>query len=298
MDWLIFAFLAPVLWGGCNVIDKFLLSKKFKNPYSYQLWLVLMDAVAVFILSIFFPISFDYPGFILGIIAGIISVISLIFYNKAMLVEEASVVIPLSYINVLFTIPLAYVFLKEVLILWKYLGIVFLFIGAFLISYKKVKSKKWIFSPAIKPILTAALMWTCASILEKYSLNSIDPFSLWFWFLVGFVIGGLPSLISPRIRNDFLKTIKEMDRNVVLLTILNLLFSYSAFNLFLLAISIGFVSLVVGIVSIQPFIVFLYTTLLTLFLPHVIRERIDKSTISFKLIAIFLIFIGSWMVAT
>jgi len=297
MDWLIFAFLSPVLWAGVNVIDKFLLSKKFKDPYSYLLLIILMDPIALILFSIFFPISFSYPGFMIGIILGFLHAISIILYNKAMLMEEASIVISLSYLNVLFTLPLAYIFLKEVLILWKYFGIIFLFIGAFLISYKKIKSK-WVFSPAIKIILIAAFIWTCMSILEKYSLNFIDSFSLFFWLRIGLIIGGSTILINPKIRNDFLNTIKRIDRNVVLLSILGLLLAYLSFNLFFLAISTGYISLVVGITSIQPFMVFLYTTGLSFFLPQIMKERIDRLTVLLKLMAIFFIFIGSWLVVT
>jgi len=146
MEWFIFALLAPILWAGCNVIDKILLTKRFKNPFTYQIWTAIFDGAAAILLIILLPISFSYPGFLLGIIIGIINVFSFLLYNKAMLVEEASRVIPLSYLNALFILPMSYIFFGEVLNSQKYFGILFLVAGAMLISYKSRKKGKSAFS--------------------------------------------------------------------------------------------------------------------------------------------------------
>jgi len=296
MNWLVYAFLAPTFWAFCNVVDKFLLTEKFKNPYSYQVLFSLMDLIVAPLFLILFKISFSYPFFILGIIIGIIDVNSAFNYYKAMRIEEASRVIPLSYLNVLLTVPLAYVFFGEDIGIQKYMGILFFLIGAILISYKKIKKSKWAFSPAIKLTLIVAILWSCINIMDKYALNFIDPISLFFWMTIGFVIGGLSTLLVPRVRTDFIITAKKLDKKYLLLATISLFFAYSAFMTFLTAMSTGYVSLVVGIASIQPFIVFIYTTFLSLFFPNIIKEIIDKSTIALKVIAILLIIAGTFLV--
>jgi drug/metabolite transporter (DMT)-like permease len=294
MDWILLAFLAPVFWAAVNVIDKFLMTKKFKNPYSYQVWLTLIGIAFVFIFFLLFPISFNYLGILLGIFAGMMSVVSFILYNKAMLLEEASRIIPLCYLSTLFTIPLAYVFLAETLSTSKYLGIFSLVIGAMLISYRRGK-KKWILSPAIKLVLMIAFILACMGVIEKYVLGFIDQFSLLFWMMIGSTVGSLSLLLSKKIKRNFYECTRRIDRITILLSIINLIFVYSAYILFFTALSEGFVSLVMGIVSVQPFILLFYTTMLTLFFPRIIRERIDKATIILKLIAICLTFFGSWL---
>lgn len=295
MDWFIYALLAPIFWAFCNIIDKFLLCKKFKNPYSYQVLFSLMDIVGALLLLTFFKISFVYPVFILGIIIGIVDVMSALTYYKAMLIEEASRVIPLSYMNALFTPILAFFFFGENIGIQKYISVSFLVIGAMMISYKKIKKSKWKISPAIKLILIVALLWSLINIMDKYSLNFIDSISLFFWTVIGFSVGGLSTLHFSTVRKDFIKVINKMNKKYLLLTIVGIFFSYCAFISFLTAMSMGYVSLVVGIASIQPFIVFVYATILTLFFPDIIKEKIDKSTILLKIIAIILMITGTFL---
>jgi len=189
MEWFIFALLAPVLWAGTNVIDKILLTKRFKNAHTYLIWTAIIDGAAAILLMIFLPVSFSYPGFMLGIIIGIFNVFSLLLYNKAMLVEEASRVIPLTYLDALFILPMSYIFFGEILNSQKYLGILILVSGAMLISYKTRKKGKFIFSPAMKSILIIAVIWAYLAILQKYTLEYIDPISLMAWVFFGFFIG-------------------------------------------------------------------------------------------------------------
>jgi len=296
MEWFIFALLASFLWSGSNVIDKILLTKKFKNPFTYQIWIAIVDSTSAILLITLLPISFSYPGFLLGIIIGIIQVFSILFYNKAMLVEEASRVIPLSYLDALFIVPMSYIFLGEVLNSQKYLGIIFLVSGAMLISYKTKKKGKFVFSPAIKSILMLSVIWAFLSIVEKYTLRFIDPISLMIWIFVGYLIGASPSLMFPKIKNDFFKMIKKIDNFILMLTVISIIFAISGFSLFLTALSLGSVSLVVAFLKIQPFILITYTTILTKFAPNYLEEKINKKTISLKLIAIFLIFLGVWLI--
>jgi len=296
MDWIIFALLAPILWAGCNIIDKFLLTKYFKNAFDYQLWIVLTDAPIIVFFLMFFPLSFSYPGFLLGIILGIMDVTALFIYNKAMLVEEVSRVIPLSYIDVLFILPMAYFFFGEVLKIQNYIGIILLLMGAILISLKVINSKKRILSPALKFVLILALLWAILGTLEKYTLGLIEKLSIIFWMVVGTVIGASPLFLFQRLRSRVYSKIKNMNWIILLLTIIVQLLAYSAFFVYLTAMSEGLLSLVVGISLIQPFIVFLFTTTLTLLLPKVIKEKIDRSTLFLKFIAICLIFVGAWLV--
>jgi len=296
MEWFIFALLASVLWSGTNVIDKILLTKKFKNPFTYQIWIAIVDSASAILLITLLPISFSYPGFLLGIIIGIIQVFSILLYNKAMLVEEVSRVIPLSYLDAFFIVPMSYIFLGEVLNSQKYLGIIFLVAGAMLISYKSKKKGKFVFSSAIKSILMLSVIWAFLSIVEKYTLGFIDPISLMIWIFVGYLIGASPSLMFPKIKNDFLKMIKKIDKFILMLTVISIIFAISAFSSFLTALSLGSASLVVAFLKIQPFILITYTTILTKFAPNYLEEKINKKTISLKLIAICLIFLGVWLI--
>ncbi len=294
MEWFIYAILAPILWSGCNVIDKFLLDKHIKNPISYQIIISLFDTISLIIILIAFQISTNIYGFILGIVSGIISVIAIIFYNKSMIEEEASRVIPLIYLDSIFVAILAYIFLGEIFNFQKYLGIIFIVAGGILISLKKMK--KWHFSSAIKFILVSAIILGVNGILTKYALGFIDYHSLLVGQLLGYIIFGFCLLLPNRVRENFSNDMKRFDKKVFLLMLINTIIALMASLSFLIATSISDISLVYAIISTQPFFIFIFMLIITKVAPNIIKEKIDKSTLILKLIAICLIFIGTWFV--
>jgi len=296
MEWFIYAILAPILWAAGNVIDKFLLEKHIKNPISYQILLSLFDIISLMTILIIFPISINIYGFILGATVGIISVIAVTFYNRSLMEEEASRIVPMIYLDSIFVAILAYIFLGEILNFQKYLGIILIVMGGILISFKKIK--KWHFSSTIKFILVTALLLGTTGIITKYALSFIDYSSLLASQLIGYIIFGSLFLLSKNIRGNFLNNIKKFSKKVFLLMLINSIIALMASLFFLSATSISAVSLVYAIISIQPFFIFLYMLIITKIAPNIIKEKIDKSTLLLKITAIFLIFLGTFFIGS
>ncbi len=296
MDWTIFAFLAPVLWACNNVIDKFLLEKRIRDPISYQIFITLFNTISIIIILLIAPISTNFYGFLLGMIIGLFGVIAVIFYNKSLIYEEASRVVPLVYLSSIFVLILAYIFLGEVFTLEKYLGVFFIVIGGGLISYKKIK-KKWYFSSAIKFILIAAFLWGASTVISKYTLGFIDFYTLTVWQLVGYLIFGPLFLLSSKVRKKFLRDIRIFDKKIIVLMILSAIIYLMGVLSFYFAASIGMISLVYAIVSTQPLFIFIFMLMITRLAPKIVKERVDKSTVFLKIIAIFVIILGSWLIA-
>ena len=295
MDWFILALLPPLFWAGCNIMDKFLLEKYVKSPISYQLIITIFNTINILIILIITSISTNFYGFLLGIMIGLINVIAVTFYNKSMIHEEASRVVPLAYLSSIFVLILAYIFLGEILNFEKYLGIIFIVLGGVLISYKKIK-KKWHFSSIIKFILISAFLWGVGSVISKYILGFIDFFTLSVWQLVGYLIFGPLFLISGKVRKDFVKDIKKFNKKIIAIMIINTIFYLVGLLSFNFAASIGLISLVYAVASSQPLFTFIYTSMISKLSPGIIREKIDKSTILLKIVAIFIIIFGSWLI--
>jgi uncharacterized membrane protein len=295
MEWFIYALLAPILWAGCNVLDKIILERHIKNPISYQIVISFFDIIGIIIILLIAPVSANIYGFILGVIIGIIGVVAVIFYNKSIKDEEASRVVPLAYLSSIFVPILAYIFLGEILNFQKYLGIIFILIGGILISFKKT-IKKWHFSSAIKFMIISAFLWGISSIIAKYTLNSIDYFSLTLWQFVGYIFTIPLLLISSDTRENFYGYVKNFNKKIFYLMILNTIIYLIAILSFYFAASITDISLVYAIASTQPFFIFAYMLVITKLVPHVITEKIDKQSIVFKIIAICLIFIGTLLI--
>jgi uncharacterized membrane protein len=298
MDWFIFAIIASMIWPFGNIVDKIFLTKHVKNPFSYQILCGLTNGLMILFFPLFVPISIIFPWFILGIVCSLMGWSIFIIYNKAVMTEEISRVVPLMYLSAIFLLPLAIFFLNEVLGLSKYVGIVLLVLGAILISYKKIDNKKGKISSAVKLLLLFDLLMAIYGISLKYMLGFMDHWSLLFWVNFGGMLGGFLFLSVSRIRNNFLNDMKKLGRKGLVFRYLGVSAYYLGIIPYYIALSLGPVSLVSGVNSIQPFFVFLYATIISLFIPKIIREKIDKTTLILKLIAVCLIFIGTWFIVT
>jgi len=232
---------------------------------------------------------------IIGVIIGLIPVL----YNKAMMLEEASRVVPMFYLNPIFILPLAYIFLNETLSFQKYAGVFLLVISAVLISYKKLK-RKFGLSPALVYILIFSLVWAGYEVSTKYIFSFIDYFSFLFWTVIGALFGGLILLFIPKIRDDFIVDMRKANKKKVffwrLITVA--VYYYTGIISIYIAISIGLVSLVSAIPSLQPLFVLLYTLLLSFFMSKILSEKSDKLIIFTKILSIILIFVGTWLVVS
>jgi uncharacterized membrane protein len=70
-----------------------------------------------------------------------------------------------------------------------------------------------------------------------------------------------------------------------------------AFIMFSVAVSLGSVSVITALCSLQLFFVFLLAVLLSKFEPKIINEELRRSTIELKFFALVLILIGTLLVA-
>jgi len=295
MDWLIFAFVAAVFWAVGVVIDKYIITKHMQDPFSYQL-LYTMAESPILLLLLFTSISSTLPWSLLGIVAGFGIYPGLILYFKAMAIEEASRVISMWYTSPILVLLLAYVFLEEKLSLPSYLGVVFLVLGAIFISYRKEEGKKPVMSPALGLILASGVVFAGYEVLTKYVLGAIDYLSYLFWNFVGTATIGFSLFCLPKIRGNFLSDIKRVNRTVLLWRIVNTSLGIIASVFYYIAISGGPVSLVSAASSLEPFFVFAFTLLLSLFVPKILKEETGKRVVTIKALAIVLIVAGTWLI--
>ncbi|MDH5438682.1 MAG: EamA family transporter [Candidatus Bathyarchaeota archaeon] len=295
MDWFIFAFMATVLWAVGVVIDKHILTKHMQDPFSYQLLFTITEA-PILLLILLTPISSALPWSLLGIVGGLGIYLGLILYFKAMRIEEASRVISLWYISPIFVLLLAYVFLEEILSLPSYSGVMFLVLGAIFISYRKEKGKKPVIPPALGLILASGVVFAGYEVLTKYVLDTIDYFSYFFWNFIGTAIIGSSLFCFPKIRGNFLNDIERVNRTVLFWRIINTSLGVIATVFYYIAMSDGPVSLVAAASSLEPFFVFAFTLLLSLFAPRILKEETGKKVVTMKALAIILIIVGTWLI--
>src|SRR6267154_2244057 len=138
MQWLRFAILGPLSWAISTHIDKYLVDKYFHDSDTAVL-IVFTAVIGVFALPLiwlFEPRVLSLPLTAMAVmtVSGILYMGAMLFYLRAIQSEEASVVAPLFQLSTLFTLLLAFVFLRETLNLRQLAGIGLIIAGVLALS--------------------------------------------------------------------------------------------------------------------------------------------------------------------
>jgi len=285
MSWVLFSILAVIVWAVVNTIDKYILTKLIKKPIIPVIFvgvIGLIGSVFVYFIRGFSELSYVNIG--LAIVAGIFYILMTIFYFKAVKIEEISRVIPLFHLTPLFVLILALIFLGEIFTPIKYLGIFLLMIGAILISSKW--PLKINFGRAFWFMVLSSFTLSINAVITKYLLNFADFWTIFSYIRIGTFIAVIPLFYINY--KDIMSLAKRPLGFVVLTESLNLV----AVLFITIAMSIGFVTLVNALSATPPFFVLVFTVMLSIFYPKILKEEISKKTVLMKLIAIILMFIG------
>jgi uncharacterized membrane protein len=168
---------------------------------------------------------------------------------------------------------------------WQWLAVIMTVAGAVLISlqfgHRGVKTK---LHKSFFLLLLAALMGATGSIGFKYGLEQI---SFWNVFgISGICIGSIVLAYALRKTNLLeLKNLPQRTQKISLVTIDQLVGITSAIIAFK-AMGLGPVSLVNAILNIRPVFVFIFSLVLSRFLPNIVNEPLERRTALIKFSAI------------
>jgi len=319
MQWFILAFIASILWAVVVIVDKFILTHYIKDAVSYQVFLTLtMLPFLIFLLPFTShntnsstPIILPVIIILLGVAMGLVYVL----YNKALLIEEVSRVTPLFYLSPLFVLLFSFMFIGEGLSLRRYVGIGLMVFSAISVSvslrgrnrdygdgdrhnYRQSHSHTLhiALSPALLMILVLDIMNAGKDVISKLMLSHLDYLSYLFWFLLGNIAGRPLLLLIPHNREKTLMIIKTLPPKVYLLSFINSTLAWAGYVLYFKAVSMTYISLVSAIPTTQPFLVFIFATLLGLFYPGLIEEKTDRRSLTIKGIAAVSVLIGAYLI--
>jgi transporter family protein len=287
MSWILFSVLAALTWAVVNIIDKYVLDKLVRKPIIPVMVMGVIGLIASIFIFIFKGFSYlSIFNILLTFISGFFYVIAILFYFKAVQIEEISRIIPLWHFAPLFTLILATIFLGEIFTPIKYIGILLLVSGVILISYKKeikIGKAAWF-------MIFGSFLLSINYVLTKYLLNFTD-----YWTIFSYVrIGSFLTLIPILYLNfpELMLTVRKHGKKAVGLMSLAEILNLAAVLFITIAAAIGFVSLVNALSSVQPFFVLLFAVILSVFYPKILKEEIGKSVILLKITAIALMFAG------
>lgn len=295
MSWFIYALLAPIFWGMLTIIDKYFMTKHFRSPLAYQIFLGLTGVLFIVGIPLLGDISLEPLSITVPVAIGLSWIFLGSMYNKALQVGESTTVISLIYVYPVFVLALSMTFFGEVFSGLKYLGVSFLISSAFLASYKpkhKLTNKVTIFS------LVVALWWAIHTVLAKWLFEVTTPISFFFWLSVGNVIGSLILLTIQTQRAEFLKVVKKLNIREWCTRLFAMVVFATAEISFYMALESGPATLVSAMPAIQPLIVFIYVVIISVLFPRIIHEEYTRFTLALRFIATVLIFVGTYLIVT
>ena len=297
MNWFLFSLLGASSLAVTGVIDKLILEKYVQNSHAYLVALIfLQQALAASIFLIVGP-GFVYPYSLYAIAVGVVQIAYWAAYLRALKVEETSRIAALVYVYPVFVFPAAFFLLDEILGPKDYIGGLFLVLSGLLISYRpSTTGRSLIFSPAIKYMLLFWIFYATYSISAKFLLSFMDGWHLMIWLSLGNLIAVLPFLLTKAVRSEIYGYVQR-GRSIFSALLAEEFFSFLGRGALIFAYAVGSVALVSSVAALQPFFTLVYVGALSILMPGLLKEEMDRRTLSLKLIAVFMIVIGIYLIS-
>lgn len=299
MHWFVIALFAPILWSLVNHLDKYLLSKYFKGG-GIGVLLIFSSLAGLFVLPVIYaiyPQVFDIKPLDALLLIGlsIISLLYLLMYFYALNQDETSTVTPLSQMIPIFSYILGYFVLGEKLTFAQTFASLIIITGAILISLEFVgkmpKLKKMVFISMV----IHSLLFALAGLIFKVFALEYNYLTTVFWGYVGDGLMGIFIFICfKKYRKTFINIFKKNKIPVIGINLINEIFNIVAVMCIRFASLLAPLAVVYTVEAFQPFFVLLFGVILTILFPKFVHEKLDKHTLLQKIIAIVLMFLGSF----
>lgn len=299
MNGFLIATVAPLLWAISGYIDKYLITKYFKNGGVGAL-MIFSSLIGLFLLPIIFliePTVIDLDWSYTGVLClnGFLYLTALLPCLHAIKNDEVSVVLPLYQTVPVFSWILALFFLNEALTEKQLLAAGFIIFGAMLISVDSSSNKTKFKSKVFFLILLSSFLVALNSFIFKLIAIQTTFWTTSFWEYVGFSIFAVFLFLIKPYRQQFFYVLK--DNKVTVLTIngineiLNIIGKIVMnFATILMPLALAWI-----INGLQPFFILLFGIFLAIFFPKLTDESLNKKHIFQKIIAISLMFLGVYL---
>lgn len=317
--WLFITILSYSLNAGVYVADKFLLSKKIHSSVTYAFY-VGVWSIFNFVILIFDPWLPSLRELSIDLLAGLLFLLTLVFWYKALHQSEATRVVPIVGALVpIFSFMLSYIFLGETLSERQLLAFVILIYGGVLISVKQTRFYKWKeFSRRFRSIFghvfgglhagfhptrrlvfnsaASALLFASYYVLIKYIYMEQPFVGAFVWSRLGTFIGTMFILFVPDFRRMIFEHQKGQKSPANLGFFLSVrLLAAIAFIMLNWAISLGNVALVNSLQGVQYVFLLAIVLFLSSRFPKIMKEELGGGVLVQKIIGAGLVCTGLYM---
>jgi len=296
VNWLFCSFIGAASLAVTGIIDKYILIRYVRDPLAYLTVLVVLQQIfAVGILAVAGPGEFCVQS-VYALAAGGVQVLLWASYLRALQVEETSRIAAMVYVYPLFVFVGAFLFLGETLALKDYAGGCLLVLSALLVSYRSSEGGLAVVSPALKYMFSFWILTAAYAIISKYLLGFMDEWHLIMWSSFGNMLFILPLVARRQVRLEAIRYLKA-GPFLFCTMMADEVFDFLGRGAFIFAYALGSVALVSSVAALQPFITLVYVVALAIFIPGALREELDFRTMLLKVVAVFLVIVGVFMVS-
>jgi drug/metabolite transporter (DMT)-like permease len=301
MSWIVIAAIAYFLISLEVILDKFMLSsERVSHPAIYAFYTGILS-LGSFLLIPFGVRWVSLPLAVTYIFFGIIFLYGILFLFFAFKKSEASRVTPVvGAVIPIVTYFLAHRFSIEKLSLFQLAGMVLLVLGGLFISFEwplRINKKKF-FSGFYHTIAAGILLAIAFTAFKGFYTKHGGFTTVFVWTRVGLTIGALSLLLYPAWRKIILHSGKKFKNpgqdNVKTggLFVFNKILGGTGSILTNFAISLGSVTIVNAMVSLEYVFIFLLGLMFSVRLPQIFQEKTDAFNIFQKSAAIIIITAG------
>ncbi len=296
--WFFLAFVPAIFWAMINIFDKVFIDRYLKDVFSFTFFTNILSPILLIVLIIVF--GFEIVGIyyvLLAFLAAFGYIFTNIFYARALGLEEASKVIPLFSLTVIFTVIYDFFIFSEAISLFWLLSICLIVFWVFALvsdklSLKIFKPRRVLFLMFFASFSYSITLLTAKLFLESYSFYVFITYQVFFQIIIC-----LSYLFFKPIRKKLARTMEGIGKKrVYLLMWVNQVLDSTALFVMQFTLSIWVSSYVFAVSMTQYIFVLLFTTFFTLLFPKILKEELDKKIFAKKSVSIIMIIVWVIMV--
>ncbi len=284
----------------CNHIDKIILERYFKEGGVGTLIIIsaLASGLAAPFLYLIDPSVLDVGGGSFGIIivTALLDIVLLWAYLNAMQRDESSRVIVYYQLVPIFGILAGRAFLGEVVSHDQLVAMGIVIFGTTIVSLENVEGRFRFKGRTVGFMLLACACWAAELAIFKAVAIEENPWRTLFWkHIVLMILGVLMYLFIPKYRASFRVAMRSNSIPLLAANLLNEALYMLGTVSYGLAAMRAPVALVLLTETFQSIFVFVLAILIVRFLPKLATERIDRTHVAMKGVAICITGLGTYL---
>jgi uncharacterized membrane protein len=305
-NWILLSFLAALLWGIVNILDKVIVVTQVKFHWSRMILDSIVGlTVCLFLVLVGVSISSNLKVILISVVAGLLLYCFNYLYYKALETADVSVVSAWLQSVPVFSAVWGVIFFQEIYGWIVYVGVLFVILGSVFVNaeeketYKLViiNGKNW--KNATLYIIPGVFILSINYALQKYLLQFSDTWTIFFWARIGAFLFTMTVLItSKKIRDGFGNTVRNLGaRSYFIIGIIEWI-NLAGVYFLLKAYSIGSVTLVTTVSAIQPVLVLILSVACSWIFKQKkqILPKVNSSVFLVRLISLLFIIIGTLLI--